>query len=1249
MAEKLSLNSFNCRGLGNSIKRRSIFQWLKTYHHGITLLQETHSTESSENSWRREWGGDIVFSHGSSSARGVAILFPKGLDYSLNTSVIDLNGRFILLDIKTDDWELLLCNVYFPTKDKQTEQLDFINYITNQLIEFSDKNIILGGDFNLCLDSSLDKFGGDQIKNTNVQHIETLCEDYNLNDIWRTLNPDTKRFTWRAHTRGGFIQSRLDYWLVSIHMLYDLHKTDIKPSIKSDHSIITLSFNIQNTQQRGKGFWKFNNSLLKDKLYLDKINKCINDCKLKYANLDNKALKWDTIKCEIRSVTISYSSFKAKEIRAQENILKIRLEKLQKHIDLGNLNQLTDYNTTKKALDDIYSEKSKGIMIRSRAELIDCDEKCSKYFLNLEKRNYKVKYIKHLIDDIGNDVTEPTDILKTEERYYKKLYSKVDTTHKNTPDNFFTHNLKQLDQVDKDKCDLELSVEELGKNLKMLPNNKSPGCDGLTSEFYKIFWLYIKDLIFDSFLYSFESGLMSIDQRRAILCLLPKAKKDLRFLKNWRPLSILNTDYKLLAKLLATRLQSVIANIVGPDQSGYIKGRFIGENIRTIIDTIDYTNQFDTPGYILFLDFEKAFDSVSWEYLFKVLDAYNFGNTFKKWVKLLYTDPLLAVTNNGYASQFFPIQRGIRQGCPLSALLFLLVVETMADKLRSSPNIHGIDIKGSEVVISQLADDTSLFLKDKESVEQSLNLLSHFQEHAGLKLNKEKSEAISLGNMPTESKSISGIRLIKEPVKVLGIWISKNVEETYAINFEEKIDKLKKLLNMWRQRKLTLHGKVTVINSLALSQIMYVSSVLYVPPWVLEEVNTIIFSFLWPKKTHVKNTTTIAPISDGGIRMPDFALKVKACKVMWVKRILSNCRLHHFIEIFGLQMSLENILELNFDVKYLYNYKSSFYKQILEHWFELKNAMLCVKPEIIRAQVICYNVNIQVDGKPILNNAVYRSVKYIQDIVDKEGNFLNLDLINNLHDSNISIMLYNSIKVAIPKCWRKILKSSKPIEISKDVSLYLDGKNTCINNISSKSVYWNFVNAIKQSPSAIAKWEELYPEYNFEWKDIYCTPFRVAQETKLRSLHYMIVNRFFPCNYMLNIWYPEQSKLCIYCNVTDTIRHYFFDCIKVDIFWQHFSRWMLNVTGVNLHLGCLDVLLGIHNPNQDPLLDCFNYCMLFAKDYIYNQKRDNKECVFNLFQLELKIRLEAEKYRCSLYNKTEQFEKQWSEIVNDLM
>ena len=180
MVERLSLNSFNCRGLCNSMKRRAVFQWLKTYHQGITLLQETHSTESCENIWKKEWGGDIIFSHGSSLARGVAILIPKGLDYTVNNSSKDKDGRFILMDIKTEDWELLLCNVYFPTKDKHKDQLDFINYIINQISDYSDHNLVIGGDFNICIDSTLDKMGGEQIQNTNSQHLESLCDDFNL-------------------------------------------------------------------------------------------------------------------------------------------------------------------------------------------------------------------------------------------------------------------------------------------------------------------------------------------------------------------------------------------------------------------------------------------------------------------------------------------------------------------------------------------------------------------------------------------------------------------------------------------------------------------------------------------------------------------------------------------------------------------------------------------------------------------------------------------------------------------------------------------------------------------------------------------------------------------------------------------------------------------------------------------------------------------------------------------------------------
>ena len=655
MQEKLLLNSFNCRGLGDGRKRRAVFQWLKKFFPGIILLQETHSTELCEKNWKQEWGGNIYFSHGTSCARGVAILIPKNMCFTINNMIMDDNGRFILLDIKHDDWEILICNIYAPTKDNEPGQVSLLNAISETLGEFGHKNIIMGGDFNCCLNPLIDKLGGDmESKSKYSQLLEELCEEFNLCDVWRVLNPDLKRFTRRANTKKGIVQSRLDYWLSSVHMIYNLHNTDIKPSIKSDHSILTLSFNIQNTQTRGKGFWKFNASLLRDKEYITRMSACINNCKDKYSDMINKSLKWDCIKCEIRTDTISYASYKAKRQRLFETELNIRINQLEIFINNGQLEYIDEFESLQRDLAEIQIEHSQGTMIRSRAELVDGDEKCSKYFLNLEKRNYNTKYIKTLINDSNQQLSRPDDILLEEEMYYKKLYSKnVNKSDHSINHCDFMKYCKQLSEDDKQLCDQELTVEELGKNLKLLPNNKSPGCDGFTAEFYKFFWKDIKLLLFDSFLYSFDTGILSLDQRRAVLTLIPKSGKDLRYLNNWRPLSILNTDYKILAKSLASRLQSVIGKIINRDQSGYIKGRFIGENIRTVIDILNYTSINDISGFLILIDFEKAFDSISWDFLFSVLNNCNFGENFTKWIRLLYTDSLLCVTNNGYASSFF--------------------------------------------------------------------------------------------------------------------------------------------------------------------------------------------------------------------------------------------------------------------------------------------------------------------------------------------------------------------------------------------------------------------------------------------------------------------------------------------------------------------------------------------------------------------------------------------------------------------
>jgi archaellin len=348
----------------------------------------------------------------------------------------------------------------------------------------------------------------------------------------------------------------------------------------------------------------------------------------------------------------------------------------------------------------------------------------------------------------------------------------------------------------------------------------------------------------------------------------------------------LNTDFKILAKALAMRLQRVIPNIVHLDQSGYIKGRFIGDNIRTITDIIEFTSLKNMPGIIAFLDFEKAFDSISWNFLLKCLQTYNFGERFIKWVKIMYTDIESCVTNNGYSSSFFNLSRGIRQGCPLSALLFILVVETLAIKIRHSPSIKGININGRRVTLSQLADDTTLFLEDSESLKNVLELIDKFYLCSGLKLNREKTDAMWIGSLKQNKEKPLKINWTNKPIKSLGIWFSLDNNDAIEQNYKEKLKNISTLLHIWSQRDLSLKGKITVLKSIVMPQILYVASCLYVPDWVTEYVDKIFFKFLWNWKPHkIKKNVIISDIQNGGLKMPHFPSMVQALKIMRIKRI----------------------------------------------------------------------------------------------------------------------------------------------------------------------------------------------------------------------------------------------------------------------------------------------------------------------------------------------------------------------------
>ena len=173
---------------------------------------------------------------------------------------------------------------------------------------------------------------------------------------------------------------------------------------------------------------------------------------------------------------------------------------------------------------------------------------------------------------------------------------------------------------------------------------------GLTAEFYSFFWDHLSSTMINSFNYGFVKGKSSISQRQGIIRLIPKKNKNLSLLKNWRPISLLDVQYKIATKALAFRLRKVLPSIVSDVQTGYIEERFIGENIRMISDIIHFTAGQNQEGIALFIDFEKAFDSLEWAFLSKALDVFQFGNDFRNWVIILYSNISSCTISNGYAS-----------------------------------------------------------------------------------------------------------------------------------------------------------------------------------------------------------------------------------------------------------------------------------------------------------------------------------------------------------------------------------------------------------------------------------------------------------------------------------------------------------------------------------------------------------------------------------------------------------------------
>ena len=417
-------------------------------------------------------------------------------------------------------------------------------------------------------------------------------------------------------------------------------------------------------------------------------------------------------------------------------------------------------------------------------------------------------------------VTDSKKIWGAIEGFYSGLYKKDDLEPSKNLMNTFLENplMPRLSVDDSQVCEGKLTIEECVKSLNSFEPNKSPGNDGLTVEFYKFFWNIVGELLVASLNYSYDVGELSNSQKKAIIILLHgKKDKDKRHISNWRPISLINVDVKIGSKAIAKRL---------------------------------------------------AFDSVSREFLFRTPSAARFSSSFIQWVHTFYNNIYSCVSNNGFATAHFDIQRGVRQGDPLSPYLFIIVLETLASTIRSDNDIRGIMVDGQEIKLGLFADDLPWFLKNDKALKKFLELVLLFGKCSGLVINHNKSEILLLRNSFPAPPNLDHTPLkdlkIKISVKILGVYFTYDHRLRRKLNFDEITKTIKDKLRIWKWRDLTIIGRIQLVKTFIIPTFLYRASLICMDKEFVNEVNKIIFDFIWKGKDKVKRRVLV-----GTLRMED--------------------------------------------------------------------------------------------------------------------------------------------------------------------------------------------------------------------------------------------------------------------------------------------------------------------------------------------------------------------------------------------
>jgi hypothetical protein len=472
-------------------------------------------------------------------------------------------------------------------------------------------------------------------------------------------------------------------------------------------------------------------------------------------------------------------------------------------------------------------------------------------------------------------------------------------------------------------------------------------------------------------------------------------------------------------------------------------------------------------------------------------------------------------------------------------------------------------------------------------------------------------------------------------------------------NFNEKLNKIEALTKTWNLRQLTLKGKILICNTMLISQLIYVGTVLHTPKWVIIRYNQLIRDFIWNNKpAKVKHLCLINSIENGGLKLQNLETKLESIKFKWIQK-LANSTINkpwkaYICEL--MKVPIQEFMTYNIHGKDLKHIPDIFYKEIIETWVKL-NYNEPEKVEDILRQVIWNNSLLKIDGKAInYKSWIDKGIIFIRDLLDNTGKWASKNFLEAKFNTTINFLEYLSLTHTIPKEWKKKINTDK---FNKDIIIYnhptlkINGSYKKLEEINTKAIYWKLTNEVAQRPTSENTWKEK-TELDLtedEWAIIYKMTYKLTTNTKLIAFNFKITHRILAIGEKLKTWKIKDSDLCDECNSIETIEHFLVECPSSLIFWKHIFNWWGSMSQVKFPLLTYEIIFGIPNESEEVIIENFNYILLCATYYVYKSKLKKEQLDTYKFLLECKNRLIYDIAILEEKNKKHGSQK-WNELKN---